>query len=342
MKALSISIRPFWNCCLSPELSQFSCDTQAFSMYLEGLGYEITVHNPYRLKSKAKKIQYPIISTEELKDKINNFDLVFTRITPIHIRSFSGDLNWNKTPNSYKIAEAMKEYKGVIYNICVDYREENRHAMDKDKTWKVKKPERCNWDVFNPLKEMFNTKIIPAVPAPSGIFLKEKVFNHYTDLVRYTHNRSIVKEYVEEEKEFDIIYPGSSNLNPYRIDRLKTLSEGFSKVTIGKNRIKGWDSLTKGKNVYGKDYEELVRKSRISLVVADKWHNFRTLRFFESFINGSIIVVDNKYKSGCEFLNKIGLDNRIVENPDQIKSLITNSSYEDLYKEQLEKLSLTM
>lgn len=337
MKALAINIDTRFNSCLSHKLSQYSCDTRALASYFEKLGYTIYIHSPYQADYKTKQIKTDnIVTTQQIEEEgLNGYDLIFIRILPMHVKMLTGTINWPIAKVCSPILKAMQQYRGTIYNMCVDYRETARHPKLEDKAWQVKNKDRCSTQDYTILKDLFKTnKIIPIVPAPTTVYNNYAIANQFTTFACYNLDRNIINNF--NSKKYDYVYAGMAKLSKYRLSRVLELTQGLNCKTVGPSKIKGWDSLSNYKKVMDKDeYSTLVSQGRLSLVVAEPWHNFLTLRYFESYINGNVLIVDSKYTVACKHLKAYGLESRIV-NSYKDTHRILSQNLEQLYAEQLE------
>lgn len=337
-KVLALNFATTYN--MVATTSQFYCDCASALTMLELLGYEVWLHNPYKLKRFSKAITFNtnVIDTQYIVDNgLDEFAFCITRMNRVVTDAILGLNNYGTRIIVEEIIPAVQSYNGTIYNIAADFRK-MVYPLNIEKPGKPRNPDRCNWELWNKIKPMIESgKILPLTPCklpnvPQGSYVSSN-FMDYTLLYLGVEP---VQEYQESDKEFDYLYGGTGSIKGERKVRLEYLTKNIeNKALVGKVRLRGWDNVSNNKNLKKPEYAEAMSKSRLQIVFGEPWHKWVTPRFWEALITGSIMACDSTYHVACELLAENGMSHRIVDSPEDVIEIMSQD-LNKLYKEQLD------
>ena len=337
------------NCLGIPSLAQFSADCRGAIEMFSRLG-EVSFHDPYVAKNKSKIIKdfWPnrqILSTSEVLAQVHEFDCFVTRFGGLAMAGVTGQSNFGSHPDCFPLLEAVESTGRIIYNISADARPHVFPIHTQTPSILSNnglKEERVDWLSLNLIRKLVNSgrfKILwPAVEIPIQLSSIENIVgSNFADYfaLGYTPIES------PGDWHYDYIYGGLAPVKEPRKSRLLKLTSLIdNKATVGKVKLgsskEPWPSATNFKNVSNTaEYLHITSQAKLNIVFGEPWHNFPSIRFWESLVSGSIIGVDSSYIASARLISKYGLSDRILTDGEATLRLLARSSDTD-YKNQLD------
>ena len=320
--------------------SQFYCDCASALTMLEMLGYEVWLHDPYKLKRFSKAITFNtnVISTEYIVNNgLDEFAFCITRMNRVITDAILGLNNYGTKIIIEEIIAAVENYSGIIYNIAADFRK-SVYPLNAENPGKPRLHARCNWSIWDRVRPLIESgKVLPLTPCrlpqvPQGSY----VVSNFMDYTLLHLGVKPVQEYQDSTKEFDYLYGGTGTIKGERKTRLEYLTANIeNKALVGKVKLRGWDNVSNNKNLKKPEYAKAMSMSRLQIVFGEPWHRWVTPRFWEALITGSIMVCDSTYYVACELLAENGMSNRIVDSPEDVAEIMSQD-LSQLYQEQLD------
>ena len=310
---------------LDISINPHDVDWLAHSEILRRSGYEVFLHEPFKLERKQSSY-VPKLFTKDLKDF--RADLVLLSVSKFAV-DYSGWKYHIEKQNEEKQNEENVTSRWKNLDLVCDFLDSHKgdlHVFIDD-------PRPSFQSVFfhNPkiphriLDHICKASIIVA----DSTFLREElrsraIISDYWKFVKVGPPRPFVTE-----NKYFCVYPGLKTQRPLRIKQVKEWMENVSGCyTVGEIKVEGVPSLSNFRKVSLSEVLDLTSISKTSLVTGEPQHTWLTPRVIQSLCQGTICSIHPDFPGRHHFPESILRDQTFETAKDFDDSLLTEKVYQ--------------
>lgn len=309
------------SCSLDVSINPHDVDWLGHSEVLRRQGYEVFLHEPFKLKKKWSSYE-PKLFTEDLPGF--KADLILLSVSP-----FIGDYaGWkyheeikkgtSRSKNLDDVCDFLDAHDGDLHVFIDDPRPAFQSVFLKE----PKMPHR----IFDHIRK---AKLVVADP----MFLKEElrdraITSDYWRFVELTPSRTLATAL-----DYHCVYPG---LKTQRRPRVKQVEAWMGNTpgcyTIGEIKVGNIPSLSNFQKVSLAEVLEVTRRSKTAVITGEPEHTWLTPRVIQSLCQGTICSIHPDFPGRHHFPDDILRDQTFETAADFDESLLT----EEIYQRQLD------